>query len=88
MTTIWAKPIEGSIFDIQGPQFRVTAVNSRTGEPAEKIIVQKQAPIQPLSLGQERHTQLLGALKNIGAKVSQNVAQIQDVLPRRRDWRA
>ena len=87
MTTIWARPIEGTIFDLQGPIFRVRAINARTGEPAEKIVVKKQAPVQPLSLGQERHTQLLGALKNISAKVSQNVSQIQDALPRQRDWR-
>ena len=87
MTTLWAKPIEGSIFDIAGPRFDVRAVNARTGEPAERIIVKKQAAVQPLSLGAERHTQLLGALKNIG-KVSQNVTQIQDALPQRRDWRS
>ena len=87
MTTVWCRPVEGSIFDLVGPTFNLRAVNARTGEPAERLMVEKKQPIKPLSLGQERHTQLLGALKNISAKVSQNVSQIQDALPQRRDWR-
>ena len=85
MTTVFAMPLLGSIFDAPLIQFNTRAVNARTGELADKIVLPPKKQIKPLSLGEERHSEMLGALKNLTVK--QNVTQIQDALPRNRDWR-
>ena len=84
MTTRFAMPILGSIFDTPIFHYNVRAVNSRTGKLAENIILTKKE-IKPLSLGAERHKEMLGAIKSLTVK--QNVSQIQQSLPRYRDWR-
>ena len=43
--------------------------------------------VQPLSLGAERHGQMISAIKDLKGAISQNVTQIQDALPQNRDWR-
>lgn len=55
------------------------------GRELEKQIFTPSAPVEPKSLGDERHTQLLSAIK--GLKVEQKTTQTVDALQRNRDWR-
>ena len=51
------------------------------------IVKQQNKAVQPLSLGAERHGQMISAIKDLKGAISQNVTQIQDALPQNRDWR-
>ena len=89
MTLLRPMPITGSILDIRGPVFNAIPINARTGHVADKMIVKQtqNKAVQPLSLGAERHGQMISALKDLKGAISQNVTQIQDALPQNRDWR-
>ena len=84
--------IEGSIIDMPiNPHLRLKWVTNTPGGNG-KPIKQKAPPIQqperPRDLGEERHHQLLSALK--GLKVTQNATQnanVEDALKQNRDWR-
>ena len=80
-TPVLGKPVPGVL---DPTLVRGKLVNERgqfVKEPPPQL--EKQPP--PLTLGDERHSELLGAIK--GLKVSQNVDQTTDALPSRRDWR-
>ena len=62
-------------------------VNRPYGPPIKQIDVKPKEAAKPLTLGDERHHQLISAIKNISVeqKVKQDI--IQEGLPRNRDWR-
>ena len=86
MSKFYGHPVEGHIVPgVKDPrlQYLFTTSNHRTAILKE---IHAQLPPAPIkNLGDERHQELLGAIK--GLKVTQNVAQIQNALPQRRDWR-
>ena len=83
------EPIRGDIFHLE-KIFNVNAVPAiliwnDTRKPVKAMKQNIKPQTKPLSLGDERHQQLIGAIQ--GLKVSQHTSQIQDALPRNRDWR-
>jgi hypothetical protein len=87
MTSLMPKAIGGQIVPgVISPYYRFSFVTEKPyGLPQEKEVFTPSAPQKPKSLGDERHHELLGALKNI--QVKQKATQIQDALPGNRDWR-
>lgn len=84
--------VEGSIIDIPiDPRLRLKWVTHTPGGHGKPIKQQQKAvqqPERPRDLGEERHHQLLSALK--GLKVSQSVTQnanVEEALKQNRDWR-
>ena len=68
------------------PLIRFSYVTNRHYGPPTNVRPRGPAPAQkPRDLGDERHQQLLGAIKNIG--ITQQATQITDALPGYRDWR-
>ena len=59
--------------------------NRPYGYKAKHEEFKPQPPIKPRSLGDERHVQLLNAIKNIS--VTQQTSQITEALPEKRPWR-
>ena len=69
------------------PFIRFSYVTHRPYGPPVNIRPKGSPPPQkPRDIGDERHQQLLGAIKGIGG-VKQQVTQIVDALPAHRDWR-
>ena len=69
------------------PFIRFSYVTHRPYGPPVNIRPKGPPPQQkPRDIGDERHQQLLGAIKGIGG-VKQQVTQIVDALPAHRDWR-
>jgi len=81
------KAIEGHIVPGKISPFIVFSyiTNRPYGPPEKRQLYSKPIPQKPKMIGDERHQQLMGALKNIA--VTQNTTQIQDALPEPRDWR-
>jgi len=84
--------IEGSIIDLPiDPKLRlkwVTYTTSGKGKPIKPQPKAIQQDERPRDLGEERHHQLLSALK--GLKVNQTVnqsANVEEALKQNRDWR-
>ena len=87
-----ARPIEGSIIDLPiEPWLAVKYVTNEPGGHGMPINIQPSSqpvPEKPKDLGEERHLQLLSALK--GIKVSQTSdqrANVTEALVQNRDWR-
>ena len=87
-----ARPIEGSIIDLpKDPRVRLKWVTNTPGGLGKPIQKQPQPPPpdeKPRDLGEERHHELLGALK--GIKVSQTAnleTSVAEALKQNRDWR-
>lgn len=89
MSLLRPKTIEGDIlhlghiYDISPIPAQLIWYYSR-----KPVIPQKARPeqkTQPLSLGDERHQQLLGAIQ--GGGQGKFLTQIASALPRHRDWR-
>ena len=82
-------PVLGSILDRPvDPMIVLLYVTDRPhGPPIKKKTVPKQEEHKPVDLGEERHHQLLSAIK--GLKVDQNVKQsaVTESLEQFRDWR-
>jgi len=55
------------------------------GQKLADDIFTPSPPVEPKSLGDERHNELLSAIK--GLKVEQKTSQTVDALQRNRDWR-
>ena len=84
--------VEGSIIDLPiDPRVALKWVTNTPGGHGPAIKEQpkpKAADDTPKDLGEERHHQLLSAIK--GINVSQNVSQkanVADALAQNRDWR-
>ena len=90
MSLLRPQPIEGDIlhlghiYDISAKPGILIWYDSRTRVVPLKPSVEPKS--QPLSLGDERHQQLLGAISG-GSGQSKFLTQIQTALPRHRDWR-
>ena len=84
------RPIEGSVLDLPAdPRVALLWVtNIPRGGPIKKKR-KKEEPIErPMDLGEERHHELVSAIK--GLKVSQSatqVANVEQALEQRREWR-
>ena len=89
MTSLMARAMAGSILDLPVDPRLVFhyVVNRPYGPPIKQIDVKPKEAAKPLTLGDERHHQLISAIKNINVqqKVKQDV--ISDALPQSRDWR-
>ena len=89
MTTLFGKPIPGSVLTLPpDPRLIVDYItHTPYGPPIKQHEVKKQEAANPLTLGDERHNELISAIKSIS--VSQKVQQdvIQKSLPKNRDWR-
>ena len=83
------KAIPGSVLDLPvDPRLVVEYITHRAyGGPIEPTQIKTQDSAKPLTLGDERHNELISAIKNISVtqKVKQDV--IQESLPKNRDWR-
>ncbi len=87
-----AIPIEGSIIDLPiDPRVAlrwVTNTPGGQGGPIKQQVTARQPDEMPKDLGEERHHQLISAIK--GLKVSQTANQtsaVTDALRANRDWR-
>ena len=82
-------PIKGSVLDLPiDPRIQLLFVTNRVGGgPRKNKPKTDAAPDKPRDLGEERHHQLLDAIKGINVKqdVKQNV--VTDALAQNRDWR-
>ena len=88
MSNLRPTVVEGSILDLPiDPRLALKWVTRRPrGGPIKPQ--PKAVPVDetPKDLGEERHHQLLSAIK--GLKVDQNVSQnVEDALVQNRDWR-
>ena len=84
------RPVEGSILDLPiDPRVRLSWVtNTRYGPPIKRRAAQQREDEKPRDLGEERHHELISAIK--GLKVKQNVSQtanVTEALLQNRDWR-
>ena len=83
------RPVSGSILDLPAdPRWVVDYVtHTPYGPPIKPTDIKPQESAKPLTLGDERHNELISAIKNISVtqKVKQDV--ITEGLPRNRDWR-
>ena len=86
-----ARPIEGSILDLPiDPRVALKWVTNTPGGqgPPIKVQVRPQAPPeQPKDLGDERHHQLLSAIKGLKGGAQNQSAAVTDALRANRDWR-
>ena len=87
-----ARPIEGSIIDLPiDPRVGLKYVSNTPGGHGKPITVQAEAPVKaevPRDLGEERHHELLSALK--GLRVTQQATQsvnVTEAIQQNRDWR-
>lgn len=80
-------PVKGSVLDLPiDPMVQLLYVTHRPGGgPAKPKRVETVAPEAPKDLGEERHHQLISAIK--GITVKQDVKQITESLAQNRDWR-
>ena len=87
MTSVRPQVVTGWIVPgVIEPQFQFSHLTDKPyGRALEKEIFTPAPPVQPKSLGDERHGELLSAIK--GLSVKQNVAQTTEALPQNRDWR-
>ena len=87
MTSLMPVAIAGHIVPGKvDPLIRFSYVTHRPYGPPVKIQPKGHPPQQkPRDIGDERHQQLLGAIK--GLNVKQQATQITDALPGFRDWR-
>lgn len=92
MSNLRPTVIEGSILDIPiDPRVVlrfVTNTPGGLGKPIKHKEKPEPVPEKPRDLGEERHMQLLGAIK--GLKVDQNASQkanVTEALQQSRDWR-
>ena len=61
---------------------------SRHGRAVKEEVPRVSAPVQPVSLGNERHKETMGALKDIAAKITQAVTQkTTEAMEEKRLWR-
>jgi len=71
------------------PRFQFSHVtNYPYGREMEKEIFAQAPPVKPKNLGDDRHKELMSAIKTMAVtqKVEQNVPQAQ-AIPDNRDWR-
>ena len=87
-----ARPIEGSLLDLPiDPRIGLKYVTNTPGGHGRPIKSQAAASVQaevPRDLGEERHHELLSALK--GLRVTQQATQsanVTEALQQNRDWR-
>ena len=86
MSKFYPHPIEGHIVPgIINPNLQYDFTTSNHHAPIKKEIHAQAPPVPIQNLGDERHHELISAIK--GLKVGQNVTQIQQALPQHRDWR-
>lgn len=92
MSNLRPTVVEGSILDRPvDPHVTlrfVTETPGGLGLPIRHKPVPEPVPEKPMDLGEERHQQLIGAIK--GLKVDQNVSQkanVTEALQQSRDWR-
>ena len=82
-------PVKGSVLDLPiDPRIQLLYVTNRVGGGPAKLLSQAEvAPEKPKDLGEERHHQLISAIKGINVKqdVQQNV--VTEALAQNRDWR-
>ena len=83
------RAMPGSILDLPAdPRLVVEYITHRPyGPPIRPTEIKPKENLKPLTLGDEKHKELISAIKNISVtqKVKQDV--IQEALPSRRDWR-
>ena len=83
------RPVAGSVLELPVDPRLVFdfVVNRPYGPPIAKKEIKPHESHKPLTLGDERHSELISAIKNISVeqKVKQDI--IQEGLPRNRDWR-
>ena len=93
MSLEYSTVVEGSVLSLPpDPRVRLMYVTDEHNGPARTKIPDAPPPaVHPKSLGDERHQQLLGAIKGLsGIKVSQDVQQnatVQQGLAEAREWR-
>ena len=86
-----ARPIEGSLLDLPIDPRVLKYMSNTPGGHGKPIKAQPIAPVQdeaPRDLGEERHHELLSALK--GMRVTQTATQssnVTEALQQNRDWR-
>ena len=87
-----ARPIEGSLLDLPiDPRISLKYVTNTPGghgKPIKAVPVAKLQGEVPRDLGEERHHELLSALK--GLRVTQTATQsanVTEALQQNRDWR-
>ena len=86
MSKYYGHPVEGhTVPGIINPNLVYSFTTSNHLSAIKKEITTELPPAPIKNLGDERHQELIGAIK--GLKVTQNVAQIQQALPQHRDWR-
>ena len=89
MTSFLGRPVTGTILDLPvDPRLVFDYVTQVPyGPPIKPTEKKAKESAKPLTLGDERHSELISAIQNIS--VSQKVKQdvIQEGLPRNRDWR-
>ena len=82
-------PVPGSVLDLPiDPRVQLLYVTNRVGGGPSKIKpITEPIPEKPKDLGDERHHQLLSAIK--GLSVKQDVKQdvVTEALAQNRDWR-
>ena len=90
MTTLRPQVVTGWIVPgVIEPQFQFSRVtNEHYGRAIQKEIFSHAPPVQPKTLGDTRHSELVSAIKGLTVKqgVEQNVAQAE-AIPGIRDWR-
>ena len=86
-----ARPIEGSIIDLPiDPRLAlkwVTNTPGVRGKPIKQQIRSEPQPEVPKDLGDERHHQLLSAIKGLNVTKTANQTRVADALRANRDWR-
>ena len=86
MSRLMPSPITGHIVPgVINPNLQYDFTTSNHHAPIKKEIHAQPPPAPIKNLGDERHHELISAIK--GLKVDQNVTQIQQALPQHRDWR-
>ena len=84
-------PVKGSVLDLPIERnIQLLYVTNRPGGgPIKQRRPEPVAPEKPKDLGEERHIQLLSAIKGLNINVNQKVQQavVTESLSQQRDWR-
>ena len=88
MTNYMPRALTGQLVPgVVSNMFQFSYVTERPyGLPMKKAVYTPAAPQKPKNLGDSKHQELMGALKNL-TSVTQKATQMTDALPGNRDWR-
>ena len=88
MSNYMPHPVEGHVVPgLIDRTLRYDFTTNNHMQPIKKELYSKVAPQKPKNLGDERHKQLIDAIKGLSVSQKVNQSQIQEALPQPRDWR-